>query len=243
MSSIHSPGNNNIRVISLSSESVIQTQRLIVYPILESLPSLPQEIGSSANSSASGEEFPGLRSNVIAPSLDTVSDHNSRASSLGSSYATTRRGENDSRGSGFQTGQDAQQLTGRPANVTTATASAGLGHSIGSTLCRRSSETSGVRGESSRGESSRAGREQNRRARGQERVLSYLSGVSQAAVLTNFEEDLGIPVPPPPHPPPFLDTIIPRVWWMRILFWAMCALIIFMSPIYIWMVRALLGRT
>ncbi|KAM7201572.1 hypothetical protein V8F20_004800 [Naviculisporaceae sp. PSN 640] len=186
----------------------------------ESLPSLPTGFGSSASSIMGDGEFTGIQTYVIPPSSDTASDNNTRPWSLASSYGTIRRSANNSRASGSQTGQDAQQPTVRHANTAAAADHGGP----------------------SGGESSRAGRERSRRARAQERVQSYLSEVSQASVLTNFEEDHGIPVPPSPPPPPFLDTIVPRNCCVRTLFWVMLVLIVLMTPIYVWMIMVMMGR-
>lgn len=180
-----------------------------------------RESVDSGNSSTSEDDFPGLQTNVIPAS-------GSEGLSLASSQGTIRRG------------RGAQQLTVRPADAAAAVGSPALGYSFGTTLYPRSSETSDGRGlEAPRSRSPR-----NRRAQGQQRVLSYLSEVSHAGTtLTNFGEDLGVPAPPSPHLSWSLPAVVPTNPWMRVAFWVLLTLIIALLPVYIWMAGFLFGRT
>ncbi|KAK4207296.1 hypothetical protein QBC37DRAFT_456062 [Rhypophila decipiens] len=132
------------------------------------------------------------RTAASAAISDIPSAHDSRASSLAGSHSIAAHGSTVSLGSASLSSRpETQHRIVRAASpVATTTA---VGQSLGTTAYSRGTETSAVRDEAPRARSPH-----NRRARGQERVLSYLSEASHLSTLTAFGEDMGVPEPPSP---------------------------------------------
>ncbi|KAM7184598.1 hypothetical protein V8F33_012888 [Rhypophila sp. PSN 637] len=170
------------------------------------------------------------RTAASAATSDIPSAHHSRASSLAGSHSIAAHGSTVSLGSApLSSRQETQHRIVRAASpVATTTA---VGQSLGTTDYPRGTDTSAVREEAPRARSPHT-----RRARGQERVLSYLSEASHISTLTAFGEDMG--VSEPPSPSAWSPACQRRVnLFMRIAFWFLLICIILMSPIYVWMFR------
>ncbi|KAM7221814.1 hypothetical protein V8F06_002807 [Rhypophila decipiens] len=175
------------------------------------------------------------RTAASAAISDLPSAHDSRASSLAGSHGIAAHGSTISLGSASLSSRpETQHRIVRAASpVATTTA---VGQNLGTTAYSRGTETSAVGDEAPRARSPHT-----RRARGQERVLSYLSEASHLSTLTAFGEDMG--VPEPPSPTAWSPACQRRVdLLMRIAFWFLLICIILMLPIYVWMFKFFFGR-